>query len=103
MGALLFDVSPSVLVGKFVGKKEQKRFINMISRVARVYAPSVIFLDTGEGPWLKKVPPEERHLQPKRFTKQLVQLIKSIAPGDQVRHLDYSYIYFLTCDLYCFR
>lgn len=57
----------------------------MISRVARVYAPSVIFLDAGEGPWLKKVPPEERHLRPKRFTKQFVKLIKGIAPGDQVK------------------
>ncbi|EFN79071.1 IQ and AAA domain-containing protein ENSP00000340148 [Harpegnathos saltator] len=90
VGALLLDVSPSVLVDKFTDKKEQKRFINMVSRVARVYAPSVIFLDPGEGPWLKKVPPEKRHLQPKRFTKQFVKLIKSIAPGDQVLFLSLS-------------
>lgn len=106
MGALLFDVSPSVLVDKFVGKKEQERLINMISRVARVYAPSVIFLDPGEGPWLKKVPPEMRHLKPKRFTKQLEKLIKGIAPGDQVNFqrakekLFRSYNSFLTCDFF---
>lgn len=57
----------------------------MISKVARVYAPSIIFLDAGEKPWLKKVPPEEKYLQPKRFTNYFVKLRKDIKPGDQVK------------------
>lgn len=68
-----------------MGKEKQKRLIDMISKVARVYAPSIIFLDAGEKPWLKEVPPKERYLQPRRFAKSFVKLVKGIKPGDQVK------------------
>ncbi|XP_072760496.1 dynein regulatory complex protein 11 isoform X2 [Anoplolepis gracilipes] len=90
VGALLFDVSAPVLIDKYVGKENQKRLIEMISKVARVYAPSIIFLDAGEKPWLKEVPPAERHLQPRRFAKDFVKLVKGIKPGDQILFLSLS-------------
>jgi len=70
-----------------VGKEKQKRLIDMIARVARYYAPSIIFLNGGEKPWSKKIAPEERYLQPKRFAKHFVKLIKGIKPGDQVKSI----------------
>ncbi|KAG5325555.1 DRC11 protein, partial [Pseudoatta argentina] len=88
IGALLFDVSPSVLANKYIG--QEKRLINMISKVARFYAPSIIFLDAGEKPWLKKVPPEEQYLQPKRFAKYFDKLKKDIKKGDQILFLSLS-------------
>ncbi|XP_011059904.1 PREDICTED: IQ and AAA domain-containing protein 1-like [Acromyrmex echinatior] len=88
IGALLFDVSASVLANKYIG--EEKRLINIISKVARFYAPSIIFLDAGEKPWLKKVPPEEKYLQPKRFTKYFNKLMKDIKKGDQILFLSLS-------------
>ncbi|KMQ96651.1 iq and aaa domain-containing protein 1-like protein [Lasius niger] len=90
VGALLFDVSAPVLVGKYVGKEKQKRLIDMISKVARVYAPSIIFLDAGEKPWLKEVSPEEQYIQSRRFAKSFVKLVKGIKPGDQILFLSLS-------------
>lgn len=68
-----------------MGKENQQRLIDTISKVARIYAPSIIFLDAGEKPWLKKVPPEEIDLRPKRFANYFVKLMKGIKPGDQVK------------------
>ncbi|KAL6442102.1 hypothetical protein ACFW04_002427 [Cataglyphis niger] len=90
VGALLFDVSTSVLIDKYMRKEEQQRLMNIISKLARLYAPSIIFLDAGEKPWLKKVPLAERHLQPKRFAKYFTKLVKGIKPGDQIMFLSLS-------------
>ncbi|XP_024877516.1 IQ and AAA domain-containing protein 1-like isoform X1 [Temnothorax curvispinosus] len=90
IGALLFDVSAPVLTGKYMGKEKQQRLIDIISKVARVYAPSIIFLDAGEKPWLKKVPPEEKYLQHKRFANYFVKLMKGIKSGDQILFLSLS-------------
>ncbi|XP_076391231.1 IQ and AAA domain-containing protein 1-like isoform X2 [Megachile rotundata] len=90
VGALLFDMTPNVLVGKYVGRKNERKLMNMISKVAREYAPSIIFIDNGEKPWLKKVPPEERQYQPKRFARHYTKLVKSIKRGDQILFLTTS-------------
>ncbi|XP_076633682.1 IQ and AAA domain-containing protein 1-like [Colletes latitarsis] len=90
VGALLFDMTPTVLVDKYVGRRNEQKLINMISKVAREYAPSVIFIDNGEKPWWKKVPPEERHYKPKRFARYYLKLVKSIKRGDQILFLTTS-------------
>ncbi|XP_067206227.1 dynein regulatory complex protein 11-like isoform X2 [Linepithema humile] len=87
VGALLLDVSAPVLIGKYIGKKNEQRLIDMIYKVARVYAPSIIFFNTNEKPWLKQIPSEEWYLQLKRFTKHFVKLVKNIKPGDQILFL----------------
>jgi len=48
-------------VDKCMGKEKQRRLIDIISKVARVYASFIIFLDAGEKLWLKEVPPEEKY------------------------------------------
>ncbi|XP_015179536.1 PREDICTED: IQ and AAA domain-containing protein 1-like [Polistes dominula] len=90
VGALLFDLTPSVLIGKYIGKKNERRLMDIIGKLSRIYAPSVIFIDGSEKPWLKKVPLVERYLQPKRFAKHHAKFVKSIRPGDQVLFLTVS-------------
>ncbi|KAG7210763.1 hypothetical protein KM043_012257 [Ampulex compressa] len=90
VGALLFDVTPRVLAGKYQGKKNEQRLIDIISKVSRVYAPSIIFIKGGEKPWLKSVPAEERYDQPKRFARYYAKLVKNIKPGDQILFLTVS-------------
>ena len=85
VGALIFDLTPVVLVGQYLGKKNQQRLMDMIGKVSRAYAPAVIFIDGGEKPWWKKIPPEEKYTEPKRFAKLLPKFVKGIKPGDQVR------------------
>ncbi|XP_017759405.1 PREDICTED: IQ and AAA domain-containing protein 1-like [Eufriesea mexicana] len=77
-------MTPTVLVDKYTGRRNERKLINMISRIAREYAPSVIFIDNGEKPWSKHVPPDERHLKPKRFARYYPNLVKNIKRGDQV-------------------
>ncbi|XP_028982084.1 dynein regulatory complex protein 11-like [Diachasma alloeum] len=83
IGALLFDLTPSVLAGQYEGKENEKRLMKMINTVAKNYPPSIVLIDGGEKPWLKKIPPEERENQPKRLAKLLPKFIKGIKPGDQ--------------------
>ncbi|CAK9833578.1 Dynein regulatory complex protein 11 [Anthophora retusa] len=90
IGAVLFNMTPNVLVDKYTGKKNERKLFDMIGRIAREYAPSVIFIDNGEKPWLKKVPPQERYYKPKRFAKYYPKLVKSIKPGDQMLFLTTS-------------
>lgn len=80
----MIDMTPEVLVGKYDNRKDQQKLTNMIAKVAREFAPTVIFVDNGERPWLKKVPVEERPNKPKRFARYFPKLVKSIKRGDQV-------------------
>lgn len=96
-GALVFDLTPNILVDKYTSKKDQQRLINMIGKVSRFYAPSVIFIDGGEKPWWKKIPPEEKYTKPKRLAKLLPKLVKGIKPGDQVLLIIYIFVFVLFC------
>ncbi|KZC11758.1 IQ and AAA domain-containing protein 1 [Dufourea novaeangliae] len=90
VGALLINMTPSVLVDKYVGRKNERKLIDMISKVARELAPSVIFIDNSEKLWAKKVPAEERVNKPKRFAKYYPKFVKSIKRGDQILFLTTS-------------
>ncbi|KAK2577260.1 hypothetical protein KPH14_003400 [Odynerus spinipes] len=90
VGALLFDMTPSVLVGKYTGKKSERRLMEIIGKISRLYAPSIVFIDGGEKPWVKKVLAEERYLKPKRFARHHTKFVKSIKRGDQVLFLTVS-------------
>ncbi|KOX74351.1 Putative IQ and AAA domain-containing protein 1-like [Melipona quadrifasciata] len=90
VGALLFDMTPTVLVDKYMGQKNERKLINMISEIARAYAPSVIFIDNSEKLWSKTLSEEDRHLKPKRFARYYPRLVKSIKRGDQILFLTIS-------------
>ncbi|XP_078034172.1 IQ and AAA domain-containing protein 1-like [Augochlora pura] len=90
VGALLINMTPIVLVDKYSGKKNERKLIDMISKVARELAPSIIFIDNAEKVWAKKVPPEEQFVKPKRFAKHYLKLVKSIKRGDQILFLTTS-------------
>ncbi|XP_061940510.1 IQ and AAA domain-containing protein 1-like [Apis cerana] len=87
VGALLFDMSPAILAGKFMGPKNEHKLINTISKLARAYAPSVIFIDNSEKVWAKRVPVDEIYLKPKRFARYFPRLVKNIKKGDQILFL----------------
>lgn len=55
-----------------------------VVKLAKAYAPSVVFVEGGEKAWLKKLPPEMRRVQPKRFASIYNKIVKQIKPGDQV-------------------
>ncbi|CAD1477416.1 unnamed protein product, partial [Heterotrigona itama] len=90
VGALLFDMTPTVLVDKYMGRKNERELINKISEIARAYAPSVIFIDNSEKLWSRKLSEEDRHLKPKRFAQYYPRLVKSIKRGDQILFLTTS-------------
>ncbi|XP_011301454.1 IQ and AAA domain-containing protein 1 [Fopius arisanus] len=84
IGALLFDLTPRVLSGRYEGRENEKRLMRMINTVAKNYPPSIVLIDGGDIPWMKKIPPEEKENQPKRLAKLLPKFIKTIKPGDQI-------------------
>ncbi|XP_076292802.1 IQ and AAA domain-containing protein 1-like [Lasioglossum baleicum] len=90
VGALLINMTPTVLVDKYIGRKNERKLMDMISKVARELAPSVIFIDNAEKVWAKKVPAEERFIKPKRFAKYYLKFVKSIKRGDQILFLTTS-------------
>lgn len=84
----MFDLTPEVLTGEFESKKEVKMLTEMVAKLSKLLAPSVIFVEGGHKPWLKKVPPEQRYVRPKRFAPMITKLVKGIKPGDQVGPFD---------------
>ncbi|XP_034951531.1 IQ and AAA domain-containing protein 1-like [Chelonus insularis] len=84
VGALLFDLTPATLADKYEGKANEAKLMKMIKTLAKAYPPAVILIDGGDKPWWKKIPPEEKSTQPKRFAQWLKKFIKSIKPGDQI-------------------
>ncbi|KAK3913554.1 Dynein regulatory complex protein 11 [Frankliniella fusca] len=97
-GSVLFDLSAANIVGKYPGKAGLVMLVHLVSKVSRqvasrkgrrAEAPSVIFMDCAEKPFLKKVPKTDK-TDPKRLKKDLPKLIKSIGPEDQVLLLGIS-------------
>ena len=84
-------MTPTVLVDKYMGRKNERKLMNMISEIARAYAPSVIFIDNSEKLWSRALSEEDRQLKPKRFARYYPRLVKSIKRGDQVNLQPESY------------
>ncbi|XP_077439775.1 dynein regulatory complex protein 11 [Vanacampus margaritifer] len=83
-GATLFDLSPLNVAGKYPGKSGLAMMIHMVFKVARLMQPSVIWIDGAEKMFYKKVPKEERALEPKRMKKDLPKALKLIKEEDRV-------------------
>ncbi|XP_063234958.1 dynein regulatory complex protein 11 [Bacillus rossius redtenbacheri] len=83
VGAVLFDLSPANIVGKYPGKSGLIMLIHLVNKVARLMQPAVIYMDTAEKPFMKKVPKTDK-TDPKRLKKDLPKLVKNIGPEDQM-------------------
>ncbi|XP_068940841.1 IQ and AAA domain-containing protein 1-like [Petaurus breviceps papuanus] len=83
-GANLFDLSPENLEGKYPGKSGLQMMIHMVFKVARLLQPSVIWIGNAEKTFYKKVPKEEREMDPKRVKKDLAKAVRLLRPGDRV-------------------
>ncbi|XP_028630587.1 IQ and AAA domain-containing protein 1-like isoform X2 [Grammomys surdaster] len=83
-GANLFDLSPDNVMGKYPGKNGAQLLVHIVFKVARVLQPSVIWIGNTEKTFYKKIPKEERKLDPKRIKKDLMKATRQLSPGDRV-------------------
>ncbi|KAM8873977.1 dynein regulatory complex protein 11 isoform 2-T2 [Spinachia spinachia] len=83
-GANLFDLSPLNTAGKYPGKSGLAMMLHMVFKVARLLQPSVIWIQDTEKMFYKKVPKEEKELDPKRLKKDLPKFLKLIKGEDRV-------------------
>uniref|UniRef100_A0A2A4JLN3 ATPase AAA-type core domain-containing protein n=1 Tax=Heliothis virescens TaxID=7102 RepID=A0A2A4JLN3_HELVI len=83
VGAMLFDLTPANIVGKYPGKSGLIMLIHLVMKVSRLLQPSVIWMDDAEKPFVKKIPKTDK-TDPKRLKKDLVKIIKGICPEDRV-------------------
>ncbi|CAH1155617.1 unnamed protein product [Phaedon cochleariae] len=82
-GAVLFDLTPSNIVGKYPGKSGLIMLIHLVMKVSRLLQPSVIYMDCAERPFVKKIPKTDK-TDPKRLKKDLPKMIKNFSPEDRV-------------------
>lgn len=83
VGAVLFDLTPANIVGKYPGKSGLIMLMHLVQKVSRLLQPSVIFMGNAETPYMKKVPKGDR-TDPKRLKKDLPKLVKNICIEDRV-------------------
>lgn len=75
-GAVLFDLTPANIVGKYPGKSGLVMLLHLVTKVARLLQPSVIYMDNAERPFVKKIPKTDK-TDPKRLKKDLPKMVKS--------------------------
>uniref|UniRef100_A0A452SB12 IQ and AAA domain-containing protein 1-like n=1 Tax=Ursus americanus TaxID=9643 RepID=A0A452SB12_URSAM len=83
-GANLFDLSPGNLQGKYPGKMGVQMIVHIVFKVARLLQPSVIWIGNAEKNFYKRVPKEEKEMDPKRIKKDLTKALRLLSPGDRV-------------------
>ncbi|XP_076620749.1 dynein regulatory complex protein 11 [Colletes latitarsis] len=83
LGATLFDISPANIVGKYPGKSGLIMLIHLVSKMSRLLQPSIIFMDSAEKPFVKKISKTDK-TDPKRLKKDLPKLVKNITNEDRV-------------------
>ncbi|KAK2721985.1 hypothetical protein QYM36_002524 [Artemia franciscana] len=84
VGAVLFDISPQNLTGKYPGKAGLAMLFHLLLKVSRAVQPAVIFIEEIDKV-LKKTSKSDRGFESgKRIKKDLPKLIKSISSEDRV-------------------
>ncbi|KAL8164760.1 UNVERIFIED_CONTAM: hypothetical protein K2H54_004085 [Gekko kuhli] len=83
-GANLFDLSPDNLAGKYPGKSGLQMLMHLVLKVARALQPSVLWVGNAEKTFYKKVPKEEKELDPKRLRKDLAKALNLLTAADRV-------------------
>ncbi|XP_072324676.1 dynein regulatory complex protein 11-like isoform X2 [Scyliorhinus torazame] len=82
--ATLFDLSAKNIAGKYPGKIGLQMLLHMVFKVAKLLQPSVVWIDDAEKTFLKKVPKEEKALEPKRLKKDLPKVLKQVKAEDRI-------------------
>ncbi|XP_077854322.1 IQ and AAA domain-containing protein 1-like [Macaca mulatta] len=83
-GANLFDLSPDNLLGKYPGRNGAQMMVHIVFKVARLLQPSVIWIGNAEKNFYKRIPKEDREMDPKRIKKDLTKALRLLTPGDRV-------------------
>nr|XP_033788643.1 IQ and AAA domain-containing protein 1-like [Geotrypetes seraphini] len=83
-GSNFFDLSPENTVGKYPGKSGLQMLMHMVFKVAKILQPSVVWIGDAEKVFYKKVPKEEKELEPKRLKKDLLKVLKMIKAEHRV-------------------
>lgn len=83
IGAVLFDLTPANIAGKYPGKSGLIMLMHLVLKCSRLFQPSIIYMGDAERVFMKKIPKTDR-TDPKRLKKDLPKLIKSISPEDRV-------------------
>ncbi|XP_056132113.1 dynein regulatory complex protein 11 isoform X2 [Lampris incognitus] len=83
-GATLFDLSPVNTAGKYPGKGGLAMMLHMVFKVARLMQPSVIWIGDTEKMFYKKVPKEEKELDPQRLKRDLTKMLEMIKGEERV-------------------
>ncbi|CAG9862123.1 unnamed protein product [Phyllotreta striolata] len=82
-GAVLFDLTPSNIVGRYPGKSGLIMLVHLVLKVARLLQPAVIYMDNAERPFVKKIPKTDKS-DPKRLKKDLPKIVKNFSAEDRV-------------------
>ncbi|XP_010989726.3 IQ and AAA domain-containing protein 1-like [Camelus dromedarius] len=83
-GANLFDLSPDNLQGKYPGKTGVQMLVHIVFKAARYLQPSVIWIGNAEKNFYKRIPKEDKEMDPKRIKKDLTKALRQLNPGDRV-------------------
>uniref|UniRef100_G3TI15 IQ motif containing with AAA domain 1 n=1 Tax=Loxodonta africana TaxID=9785 RepID=G3TI15_LOXAF len=83
-GANLFNLSASNIAGKYPGRSGLQMMLHVVFKVARQLQPSVVWIGETEKTFYKKVPSNEKKMEPKRLKKQLPRILKLLKPDDRV-------------------
>lgn len=90
-GALLFDLTPSNIVGKYPGKSGLTMLVHLVLKVARSLQPAVIYMNNAERPFVKKIPKTDA-TDPKRLKKDLAKIVKSKTSARSQRKCSQTYL-----------
>ncbi|XP_046446993.1 dynein regulatory complex protein 11-like isoform X2 [Daphnia pulex] len=83
IGATLFDISNSSLMGRYPGKAGMTMLIHLITKVSRLLQPSVIVIEDVDRLFMKKSVRMERW-DMRRMRKELPKILRAIVPEDRV-------------------
>lgn len=79
--SVLFDLSPD----KIAPIEDMKRFVNLVTQMARILQPTILFINGAHKPFYKKVPKDEQELNPKKLGKFLFKnIVKPIKKDEKV-------------------
>ncbi|XP_075386246.1 dynein regulatory complex protein 11 [Tenrec ecaudatus] len=83
-GANLFNLSAANIAGKYPGRNGLQMMLHVVFKVARQLQPSVVWIGDTEKTFYKRVPNNEKEMDPKRLKKQLPKILKLLKPDDRI-------------------